>query len=68
MKYQRSDGIGKQDEVIVNERFSTLVGLAELKEYEIVVAGITSKGIGVYSSKTTVTTLASGKKVNNKCL
>lgn len=51
VKYQRTDGRGQQKEVIVFEKQAKLDGLAEDRFYDIYVAGMTSKGIGVYSSK-----------------
>ena len=60
MKYERTDGEGVENEVVTTEKFSKLEGLAANVEYEISVAGMTTKGVGVFSSKVTVTTLEDG--------
>ena len=44
----------------VNEKFAILSALAKSKEYDISIAGLTIKGIGVYSAKITVGTNEAG--------
>ena len=63
MKYKRTDLNVAQNEHIVYKRSSKLDGLAESVEYEISVAGMTIKGVGVFSSKITISTKEDGKKV-----
>ena len=61
MKYKRTDGIGVESEVAVNDIFKILGALAGNVEYEVAVAGQTIKGMGPYSPKITVTTSEDGK-------
>ena len=60
VKYMRTDGEGEEKDVVVTEKVSQLEGLAANIEYWVSVAGMTIKGVGVFSSKVTVTTLENG--------
>ena len=62
MKYKRTDGKGVEKELIAYAQSTLLLGLAESVEYDIAVAGMTSKGIGVYSPKISVATGEDGKR------
>ena len=62
VKYGRTDGKGVQKEIVVNEKSSKLEGLPANVEYEISVAGMTIKGVGVFSPKITITTKEDGKE------
>ena len=61
VKYKRTDGKGAQDQIIVYEKSASLQELAAYEEYDISVAGATSKGHGVFSSTMIIKTLQSGK-------
>ena len=66
--YKRTDGIGVHTEVIVKEKFSVIKALTASIEYEIIVAGMTSKGVGVFSSKITLLTREDGKTQSRSVL
>lgn len=61
MKYKRNDGKGVENEVTANEKSSILEGLDKRIQYDVSVAGVTIKGIGVYSSKITIATNEDGR-------
>ena len=60
VKYKRTDGKGVQYEAIVYKESASLQSLAAYEEYDVHVAGRTSKGHGVFSSKLIFKTLESG--------
>ena len=65
LKYKRADGRGTEKEEVVFEKSALISGLDEYVEYDIKVAGITSKGAGVYSAVTKQRTLQDGNFVTS---
>ena len=68
VKYKRTDGKGAQYQIIAYEKNALLQGLAAYEKYDISVAGVTSKGHGIFSSKVTFRTLESGKALKISAL
>ena len=65
VKYRRTDGQDSMKEVIVYQKSASLEDLDAYINYDIQVAGMTIKGVGVFSSKITHRTLPGGEPVLN---
>ena len=66
LKYKRADGNGILKEAVVTENSCAIGNLAQSIAYEIAVAGMTIKGVGVFSSKLLVSTGEDGKGISLK--
>ena len=66
MTYKWTDGEDNEKEMLVYSKYAILSGLAENKNYDVKVAGLTIKGIGVFSSKATMSTLEDGNCFYNQ--
>ena len=63
VKYKRIDRDEAKRNMTVGEKRALVAMLEEYVEYELEVAGVTKKGVGVFSSKVTATTLQKGKQI-----
>ena len=62
MKYKRVDGKDLESETTVNGLSAVISNLAEYVDYRIEVAGMTSKGTGVFSTSIIQRTFEDGDK------
>ena len=67
VNYQRKDKLDDLQTANTTDKFMLLTGLAKYIEYDMSVAGVTGKGVGIFSATVTERTIGDGRYCSSYC-